>query len=450
MTLTQVVTRLLETVHLPVEWAPTVTATIAGIVLLFLWIMPVVMYMIWWLRRLLGWMQSRFGPNTVGPAGLLQTPADAIKLLTKEDIIPAVADRWVFVIAPALVFVPAYLVYVTIPFGPKLVAQDLDVGIVYVAAIASITVLGIVLAAWSSNNKYALISAFRSAAQMVSYEVPLVLAILGPVLVAQALTSVQVSAVASDASQGVGAIVDPNQLSMLSLRTLVYVQQNIGWFILLQPIVFICFIAAAMAENNVTPFDIVEAESEIVAGFHVEYSGMKFALFFLAEFANTFTVAALTTVLFLGGWSSPLPILTTPIAQAILGGITGILPAGSLLFELVRAVLTEFVSPFFWFTAKAFALVSVIFWVRATLPRVRVDQLMDFGWKVLIPITLLNITVNGMWVALGWPVPALAALNWVVVVVVLAIGATKRLPKVQGTGLLTSPPSPLPDTGRGN
>jgi NADH-quinone oxidoreductase subunit H len=227
-----------------------------------------------------------------------------------------------------------------------------------------------------------------------------VLAVLGPVLIAQTL----------------------------SLRGLVYAQQQYGWFIgwfaVFQPIMFICFLAAAMAENNVTPFDIVEAESEIVAGFHVEYSGMKFALFFLAEFANTLTVAALATVMFLGGWSSPIPAITAPIAQWVLAAV----PQGGF-FELVRALLTDVVSPFFWFVAKSFTVVSIFFWIRATLPRLRIDQLMDFGWKVLLPITLANIMVNGMWIAFGWPLPYLAVLNWGVLLLVLAAGTTKRVPK---------------------
>src|SRR5690242_17894666 len=188
MTLTQLVQHVLAALHLPVGWAGWMTALVAGIVLLFLWLLPVVMYMIWWLRRLLAFMQSRLGPNRVGREGLLQTPADALKLLTKEDIIPALADRWMFTVAPALVFIPAFVVYVTIPMGPKLVAQDLNVGVVFVSAISSITVIGIVLGAWSSNNKYALVSAFRSAAQIVSYEVPLAIALLGPVMMAQSLS----------------------------------------------------------------------------------------------------------------------------------------------------------------------------------------------------------------------------------------------------------------------
>jgi len=415
LSLTEIVARVLPTVGLPAAWAGTVTALLAALILLFLWIMPVVTYMIWWLRRVIAFMQSRLGPNRVGWEGLLQTPADALKLISKEDVVPTLADRWVFNLAPFLVFVPAFLVYVTVPFGPTIVAQDLAIGVLYATAVTSVSVLGIILAAWASNNKYALISAFRSAAQMVSYEVPLAIALLGPVLLSGALSF---RAIVAQQAKGIGFLEGLGA---------------IGWFACLQPILFLCFLIAALAENNVTPFDIVEAESELVAGFHVEYSGMKFALFFLAEFANTFTVAALTTLLFLGGWLSPFPAATAAAGSFLLG----FLPAGDL-FDLVRAVLTQLVSPFFWFVAKAFTLVTVVFWIRATLPRVRVDQLMDFGWKALIPITLACVLVDGMWVALGWTTGSLAALNWGVLLAAVALGARKRLPTVRR---VTVPPS---------
>lgn len=396
MTLTDVVRGALAALHLPEGWTTAVTALVAGVILLFLWILPVVTYMIWWLRRLLGFMQSRLGPNMVGPEGLLQTPADAIKLLTKEDVIPALADRWMFTLAPALVFVPAFVVYVTIPMGPGLVAQDLNVGILFVSAISSVTVIGIVLAAWASNNKYALVAAFRAAAQIVSYEVPLAIALLGPVMISQSL----------------------------SLKTMVATQVSLGWFILYQPVMFIAFVAAALAENNVTPFDIVEAESEIVAGFHVEYSGMKFALFFLAEFANTFTVAALTAVLFLGGWHNPFSAIpfVAQMGESVRVSLASMLGEQSVLYGLIMNLY-----PFAWFTLKSFTLVSIIFWIRGTLPRIRVDQLMDFGWKLLIPLGLLNLTVTGAFVALRLPLAALAAVNWIALLALLLAGSRKKL-----------------------
>lgn len=380
------------------ELSHPLAGVVAAVLLLFLVILPIVTYAIWWLRRLLGWMQSRIGPNRVGPAGLLQTPADALKLLTKEDVVPALADRWVFTIAPAIVFVAAFLVYVTIPFGPTLVVKDLNVGVVYIAAVTSLTVIGIVLAAWSSNNKYALIAAFRSAGQMVSYEIPLALALIGPVLLA----------------------------GSLSFKELVGWQISTGWLLLFQPIMFLAFFTAALAENNVTPFDIVEAESEIVAGYHVEYSGMKFALFFLAEFANTFTVACLTTLLFLGGWHNPFSL------------VPGVTDLGQRLLALLPHPLLRDGAAQLWplaiFFAKAFSLVSVVFWLRATLPRVRIDQLMDFGWKLLIPLTLANLFVTGMFVAFGWSNVALAAVNWAILGLTMALGAaTRRVPPTQTT-----------------
>jgi NADH-quinone oxidoreductase subunit H len=383
-------TRLGVSPSAAVEFSHPLATAVAAVILLFLVILPIVTYSIWWLRRLLGWMQSRIGPNRVGPAGLLQTPADALKLLTKEDIIPALADRWVFTIAPGIVFVAAFLVYVTLPFGPTLVVKDLNVGVVYIAAVTSLTVIGIVLAAWSSNNKYALIAAFRSAGQLVSYEIPLALALLGPVLLA----------------------------GTLSFKELVLWQVSAGWLVLIQPVMFLAYFVAALAENNVTPFDLVEAESEIVAGFHVEYSGMKFALFFLAEFANTFAVACLTTLLFLGGWHNPLSL------------IPGVSDMGQRLITLLPHQLLRDAVAQLWplaiFLAKAFTLVSVVFWLRATLPRVRMDQLMDLGWKLLIPLTLGNLFVTGMFVAFGWSIAALAAVNWVVLGATVALGATRR------------------------
>jgi len=390
--------------HLPEGWTTGVTALVAGILILFLWLLPVVTYMIWWLRRLLGFMQSRLGPNLVGPQGLLQTPADALKLLTKEDIIPALADRWMFTIAPALVFVPAFLVYVTIPMAPGFLPLDMNVGIVFVAAISSITVIGIVLAGWASNNKYALVAAFRSAAQIVSYEVPLAIAMLGAIMIAESF----------------------------SLRTIVLTQFETGWFVLYQPIIFLAFVAAALAENNVTPFDIVEAESEIVAGFHVEYSGMKFALFFLAEFANTLTIAALTTVLFLGGWHNPFSALpfVAQLGEGVRGALASLLGAEGLLYALIMNLYA-----FAWFVLKTFTLVSLFFWIRGTLPRVRVDQLMDFGWKLLIPLGLLNMTVVGAFIAFQWPLGVLAAVNWLVLIAVVAYGGRRRLAPVETTSV---------------
>jgi len=274
-----------------------------GVVIL-IFILIVVMYpMIYGLRKVMAAMQSRIGPNRVGPQGLLQTPADAVKLLHKEDVIPRGADKWIFTLAPVLVFVPAYMVYVVIPFGKGLVASDLNIGILYISAITSIAVIGIVMAGWASNNKWSLLGAFRAAAQLVSYEVPLVLAFCVPVLLAGTLSLEEI--VTSQAG-GVG-----------------------GWLIFrawgLGALAFAVYMVAGLAEANLTPFDIMEAESELVAGFNTEYSGMKFALFFLAEFAAGFTLAALAVTLFFGGWQAPFGFLAYPVL-----GIK--VPATMLLF----------------------------------------------------------------------------------------------------------------------
>lgn len=292
----------------------------------------------------MGWIQTRIGPNRVGPYGLAQTIADAVKLLTKEDIIPAMADKWPFIAAPVIVFVPAYLVYVVIPFGKGngWVAQDLSIGVLYIAAVLSIPIIGIVTAGWASNNKWSLLGAFRAAAQIVSYEVPLVLAMIPPVMLAGSLSLQQII----QAQSG-------NWLGIFP-----------RWFIATQIVGFLIYMAAALAESNLTPFDIMEAESELVAGYNTEYSGMKFALFFLAEFAGMFTVSAVAATLFFGGW--------LPIHPAL-----------------------SFIPPVIWFFAKTGVIVFILMWIRSTLPRVRVDQLMGLGWKVLVPIALVNIAWTG-------------------------------------------------------
>lgn len=314
-----------------------------------------VMYIIWGLRRVMGAMQSRIGPNRVGPQGLLQTVADALKLLHKEDIIPCGADRFIFTLAPAIVFIPAYLVYVVMPWYKGMTLGDLNIGIVYVSAISSITIIGIVLAGWASNNKWALLGGFRAAAQLVAYEVPLVLAMTVPVLFAGSLGMQDIVA-----SQAGG-----------------FWHWTVFRGFPLAALAFLIYLTAGLAEVNQTPFDIMEAESELVAGFNVEYSGMKFALFFLEEFAAGFTISAIATTLFFGGWHAPLPFLGDQLT-----GVAG-----------------AFVS-LFWFMAKTFGLVITLMWIRATLPRVRVDQLMNLGWKVMIPAGLAIVMLAGVWVAL--------------------------------------------------
>lgn len=331
---------------------------VAVVVLSF--VLFAVLYIIWGLRRVMGAIQSRIGPNRVGPQGIFQTVADALKLLQKEDVIPEGADRWLFAIAPVIVFVPAYLVYVVMPFGSGLIAKDLNIGIIYISAITSVAIIGIIIAGWASNNKWSLLGAFRAAAQLVAYEVPMILALCVPIVFSGTFSM-----------QGI--------VEKQSGYTLGFIPH---WFVFsgwgIPAIAAIIYLAASLAEINQTPFDIMEAESELVAGFNVEYSGMKFALFFLAEFAASFTISAVATTLFFGGWNPPLPFLG--------GQLTG------FAFQIVSL---------FWFLAKSIGLVLTLMWIRATWPRVRVDQLMNFGWKVMIPAGLGVLLAAGV-VVIAW------------------------------------------------
>ncbi|GGE05186.1 NADH-quinone oxidoreductase subunit H [Marinithermofilum abyssi] len=286
-------------------------------------------------RKVIGWMQSRIGPNRVGPWGLFQTVADVLKLLLKEDIVPQKADETLFKLAPVIAFVPAFAVVAVLPFTDSLVFADIGVGLLYFIAISSITTIGILAGGWASNNKYALIGAMRSAAQMISYEIPLVMALVGVIMAA----------------------------GTLNLSGIVEAQKEM-WFIVPQFIGFVVFFIASLAELNRTPFDLPEAESELVAGYHVEYSGFRFAFFMLAEYVYVFAMSALTTVLFLGGWNP-------------LFGFT-------------------FLPPLIWFLLKFSLIVFTLIWIRATLPRIRVDQLMQLGWKVLLPLALFNIFLSAL------------------------------------------------------
>ena len=311
------------------------TALILGMVFLF---------------KVMSWMQSRMGPQEAGPRGLLQLVADGAKFLQKEDLIPDGADRFVFKAAPVVVLVSTFLLYVAIPASPSLVVEDLDLGIYFVLAVASLSVIGVLMAGWSSANKYSLIGALRAAGQLIAYELPLVLAVVGVVI----------------------------QAGTLSLNGIVEAQANgeiFGWggignpYILTQFVAFVIFIAAVQAELTQPPFDMPVAESEIVGGYQVEYSGFRFLLFFLAEFATAFAFAAIASVLFLGGWSVPW-LSTDSDLYWVLGPI--------VLF------------------AKVMLVSFVIFWVRFTYPRFREDQLQAFAWKVLIPIALVNLMVTGV------------------------------------------------------
>jgi len=322
----------------PLTWTGFFTMLLVGVLMLLI-VLGFVTYAIYFERKVIGWMQFRIGPNRVGPFGLLQSVADVAKLLLKEDTIPSKADRALFILAPAIAFVPSFGVIAVLPYTSNLYAADLNVGLLYYGALTSISTLGIVLGGWASNNKYSLLGGMRSAAQMISYEVPLILSMVGVIMLS----------------------------GSLNLRTIV--EGQAGWFgnwnVFPQIIAFGVFLIAAVSELNRTPFDLPEAESELVAGYHVEYSGFRFAFFMLAEYVYVYAIAALTTVLFLGGWHAPLPFLT-------------------------------FVPELIWFLLKFSAVVFFLFWLRATMPRIRVDQLMGLAWKYLLPIALLNIFLTAL------------------------------------------------------
>ena len=313
-----------------------------------------VMGFIYFERRSIGRFQVRQGPNRTGPMGMLQPVADAIKVLIKEDIIPARGDKIIFWLAPLVTFVPVLMIFAVVPFqsGAPALLADLNIGILYVVAVSSIVSVGVFMAGWSSNNKYSLLGAMRDVAQLVSYEIPLALSIMGVVLLT----------------------------GSLSLTDIVEAQTIP--FVFLQPLGFFIFFIAALAEVNRTPFDLLEADSEIVAGFNIEYSGMKFALFYLAEYCETVVLSAIAVTLFFGGWKGP------------------VLP------------------PFLWFVIKIFVVFFVIIWIRSTIPRFRIDQVMGFAWKFLLPLALINLVITGIQVLI-WK----EALPWFVIILNIAIMA---------------------------
>lgn len=311
-----------------------VLAALVKVALVLAFIALNVLFLIWLERKVSAWIQNRLGPMRTGPYGLLQTLADALKLLVKEDVVPSAADRWVFAIAPIVTFTPAVLIYVVLPFTDRWVVQDLNIGILFVAAMTSMVIPSFLMAGWGSNNKWSVFGALRSAAQLVSYEVPLVLAAVAVVLLA----------------------------GSLSLNDIVEAQRRSGWFILVQPLGFLVYYIASLAEANRAPFDLIEAESELVAGFNTEYSGMRWAIFFLAEYANLLSGSAIAATLYLGGWSGP------------------------------------WLPPFVWFMLKTYLLIFLAMWIRWTVPRIRVDQLMNLGWKVLLPLALVNLGITGIYV----------------------------------------------------
>ncbi|MFC4599733.1 NADH-quinone oxidoreductase subunit NuoH [Cohnella hongkongensis] len=322
----------------PLSWGNAAIFVAGGIGVLAV-VIVFVTYAIYFERKVIGWMQYRKGPNRTGPLGLLQTVADVAKLLLKEDTIPRKADRGLFILAPVLAFIPSFLVLAFIPYSMNLQFADLNVGFLYYIALSGITTIAIVIAGWASNNKYSLLGGMRSAAQMISYEVPLVMSVVGVVMMT----------------------------GSLNLREIVLAQSGYFWHwnFLPQILGFGIFIIAAVSELNRTPFDLPEAESELVAGYHVEYSGFRFAFFMLSEYIYVYAIACLTTILFLGGWNAPLPQL-------------------------------DFIPELVWFFLKFAFIVFFLFWLRATFPRLRVDQLMGMAWKVLLPLAILNVFLTAI------------------------------------------------------
>ena len=329
--------------------------TLIRIVIIVLPMFAAVAYMTLWERKLIAWMHVRIGPNRVGPLGLWQPIADSLKLLMKEIVSPTQASKTLHFIAPVMVIMPAFAAWAVIPFQAKLVLADVNAGLLYVMAISSIGVYGIILAGWASNSKYPFLGAMRASAQMISYEIA-----MGFALVTVLLTSgsLNLSSIVHSQAQGYFASMGLNFLSW-------------NWLPLLP--MFIIYFISGVAETNRHPFDVVEGESEIVAGHMVEYSGMAFAMFFLAEYASMILIAALASTIFLGGW---LPIVDLPILRDIPG--------------------------FFWLFAKTFFLLSCVVWLRATLPRYRYDQIMRLGWKIFIPISVFWVVVIGAWVVSPW------------------------------------------------
>ena len=327
--------------------------TVAKIVAIVLPLMGCVAYLTLWERKMIGWMHVRHGPNRVGPAGLLQPIADAVKLLLKEIVIPVRANKALFVIAPIMTIMPALAAWAVIPFGPERVLADINAGLLFVMAITSMEVYGVIIAGWASNSKYAFLGAMRASAQMVSYEIAMGFAL---VIVLMVSGSLNLTEIVMGQNRGQFADMGLNFLSW-------------NWLPLLP--IFVIYVISGIAETNRHPFDVVEGESEIVAGHMVEYSGMSFAMFFLAEYANMILISVLASLMFLGGWAAPV-------------GFLGFIPG------------------WIWLGIKTFFVVSLFIWARASFPRYRYDQIMRLGWKVFIPLTVVYLVIVAAWMQTPW------------------------------------------------
>ena len=352
------------------EWPFDFLLIVLGLLVLFTGLSVVVLSLTWLERKLLGRLQRRLGPTRTGPMGLLQPIADGLKLVLKEDLIPAWSDKAVFWVAPLIVLVPSFMIWVTIPAAENLVLRNLDLGLFYIIAFSVLTILGLVLAGWGSANKYGVLGGLRAAAQLVSYEIPLIMVVISVAMLAQSL---DLRVIANFQLPGIQTVLPQlDQVGQAAFDEAVLLRgreaefTNIP-FAVLQPLGMVIFFIAGLAEVGRTPFDIYFAESEIVGGPFVEYSGAHWSVFFLAEYMNTFAIAALTALLFLGGWHGPL------------------LPG------------------WLWFLVKAYAVIMVIFWIRGTFPRLRIDQLMAFAWQVIVPLSFINIVFTAVYMFYGLP-----------------------------------------------
>lgn len=351
---------------------------ILGVLLLLGVVLTSAIFLIWLERKIAARLQDRIGPNRAGPYGLLQTMADIVKLLTKEDITPAGVDRVSYNIAPALSVMQIIMVAAIIPFGPAIIGADLNVGVLYFVALGGLASMGALMAGWSSNNKYALLGGFRVVAQLLSYEIPILLAMLAVVLWANTMS----------------------MNSLVEAQTVTYLGFLPGYYVFVMPLAFLIFFIAALAEGERAPFDLLEAESEIVAGFNIEYSGLKFAWFFLQFFVNSLLLSAIIATLFLGGWHGPF------VDHIPLLGV-------------------------FYFFIKTTIVLFALMWVRATYPRLRIDQMMAFCWKVLVPLALVVVFLAAIIVKLpidpSWRALLMSASNVVALLVALGIiGRTLR------------------------
>jgi NADH-quinone oxidoreductase subunit H len=329
--------------------------TMTKIVAVVLPLMGCVAYLTLWERKMIGWMHIRIGPNRVGPAGLLQPIADALKLLLKEIVIPAKANKALFVIAPIMTIMPVLAAWAVIPFGPETVLANVNAGLLFVMAITSVEVYGVIIAGWASNSKYAFLGAMRASAQMVSYEIA-----MGFVLVVVLMVSGSLNLIDIVAGQNRGYFADMG-IPLLSWN----------WLSLLP--MFVVYVISGIAETNRHPFDVVEGESEIVAGHMVEYSGMSFAMFFLAEYAAMILISTLASLMFLGGWAAPVAFL-------------------------------DWIPGWIWLGLKTFFVVSLFIWARASFPRYRYDQIMRLGWKVFIPLTVVYLVIVAIWMQTPWDI----------------------------------------------